>query len=301
MDFALQPQTTAGARFVALADQHAADFAIRADQHDREGSFPFENIEAMQRSGVMAACVPVESGGMGVESLHDAMLGINRLGRGDGSTAIAAAMHLFASWMLTRAWRAATVAGETPQAERAASVLRQIGTGQVVRCSPQSEPGTDMLHPLVEATKVEEGWHLNGRKIFGTLSPAASLLAISCRARDRRAASVGPSPPWRLGVRAWTSRITGTRLACGRPGATILCSRTALSRRRPSWRTARGGNGRSGFCQARWPSSGKAQPDQRGGRRRQLHRYFVISMNSSSGPRASRGSGPTVSSRQWSM
>jgi alkylation response protein AidB-like acyl-CoA dehydrogenase len=41
-----------------------------------------------------------------------------------------------------------------------------------------------MLHPLVEATKVEDGWHLNGRKIFGTLSPAASLLAIVCRVRD---------------------------------------------------------------------------------------------------------------------
>lgn len=197
MDFALQPQTTAGARFVALAEQHAADFATRADQHDREGSFPFENIEAMQRSGVMAACVPVELGGMGVESVHDAVTGISRLGRGDGSTAIAATMHLFSSWVLNRAWRAATAAGETPQAERAASVLRQIGAGQLVQCSPQSEPGTDMLHPLVEATKVEGGWHLNGRKIFGTLSPAATLVTIVCRVRDaqggfRRAAATVP-------------------------------------------------------------------------------------------------------------
>ena len=40
MDFALQPQTTAGAHFVALAEQHAADFTTRADQHDRDGSFP---------------------------------------------------------------------------------------------------------------------------------------------------------------------------------------------------------------------------------------------------------------------
>jgi alkylation response protein AidB-like acyl-CoA dehydrogenase len=184
MDFALQPHTTAGVRFIALAEQHAADFATRADQHDLEGSFPFENIAAMQRSGVMAACVPVEFGGLGVESMHDAILGINRLGRGDGSTAIATSMHLFSSWVLTRAWRAAMAAGETPQAEQAASVLRQIGVGQVVRCAPQSEPGTDMLHPLVEATKVEGGWHLNGRKIFGTLSPAASHMAIACRVRD---------------------------------------------------------------------------------------------------------------------
>jgi alkylation response protein AidB-like acyl-CoA dehydrogenase len=186
MDFALQPNTTSGGGFVALAERHAADFATRAEQHDREASFPFENIEAMQRSGVMAACVPLELGGLGVESLHDLIVGINRLGRGDGSTAIATTMHLLSSWTLTRGWRTATAAGETPQAERAEAVLRQVVTGQIVLCSPQSEPGTDMLHPLVEATKVEGGWHLNGLKIFGTMSPAASLLSIACRIPDPR-------------------------------------------------------------------------------------------------------------------
>ena len=197
MDFGLLPSTASGSRFVSLAEQHAVDFATRADQHDREGSFPFENIEAMQRSGVMAACVPAELGGMGVESLHDAVLGINRLGRGDGSTAIATAMHLLSTWNFSRAWRAATATGDAPQAERTASSLRQIAAGQLVQCSPQSEPGTDMLHPFVEATKVEGGWHLNGRKIFGTLSPAASHMTIICRVRDaeggfRRAAASVP-------------------------------------------------------------------------------------------------------------
>jgi alkylation response protein AidB-like acyl-CoA dehydrogenase len=132
----------------------------------------------------MAACVPTELGGMGVGSLHDAILGINRLGRGDGSTAIATAMHVLSTWVLTRGWRAATAAGDAPQMDRTASLLRQIAAGQLVQCSPQSEPGTDMLHPLVEATKVEGGWRLNGRKIFGTLSPAASLMIIICRVRD---------------------------------------------------------------------------------------------------------------------
>jgi alkylation response protein AidB-like acyl-CoA dehydrogenase len=197
MDCALQPNTTSGSRFVKLAEQHAADFALRAGQHDREGSFPFENIEDMRRSGVMGACVPIELGGLGVESLYDAMLGINRLGRGDGSTAIGTAMHLFSSWMLTRAWRSATAAGDMPPAERLASLLRQVAAGEIVQCSPQSEPGTDMLHPLVEATKVTDGWRLNGRKIFGTFSPPASLFAITCRVGDpqsgfRRATAMVP-------------------------------------------------------------------------------------------------------------
>ena len=63
MDFELKPLTASGRHLVALAERHAADFATRADQHDREGSFPSENIEAMQRSGMMAACVPAELGG----------------------------------------------------------------------------------------------------------------------------------------------------------------------------------------------------------------------------------------------
>ena len=34
MDFALRASTASGSRFVSLAEQHAADFATRADQHD---------------------------------------------------------------------------------------------------------------------------------------------------------------------------------------------------------------------------------------------------------------------------
>jgi len=78
MDFTLAPPTPAGGRFVTLAAQHAADCATRAAQHDREGRFPVEHIAALQRRGVMAACVPVAFGGLGVEALQDAILGISR-------------------------------------------------------------------------------------------------------------------------------------------------------------------------------------------------------------------------------
>jgi alkylation response protein AidB-like acyl-CoA dehydrogenase len=193
MDFELKPHTAAGRRFAALAAEHAADFATRADQHDREGSFPFENIEAMQRSGVMAACVPEEFGGLGVESLHDYVLGISRLGRGDGSTAIAANMHMTRPWRLTRLWKAAQTRGDVLQVERLSQFLRWIGTGQMVMCTPFSEAGTDLLHPLAEATKIDRGWLINGRKIFATMSPAAQFLDISCRVRD-------PQGGWR-----WTA------------------------------------------------------------------------------------------------
>lgn len=46
MDLEVMPLTEAGRRFVALAEEHARDFATRAERHDREGNFPVENIEA---------------------------------------------------------------------------------------------------------------------------------------------------------------------------------------------------------------------------------------------------------------
>ena len=184
MDFALQPLTESGKRFVALAEQHAADFTTRAAAHDRDGSFPFENIDAMQRSGVMAACVPEELGGLGVRSLHDYLLGMSRLGRGDGSTAIAANMHIFRPWRMTRLWEAAKAAGDLAHAAGLERRLRRIGAGQLLMCACVSEAGTDILHPQLAATKTDGGWLLNGQKIFATMSPAAQLLDISFRFRD---------------------------------------------------------------------------------------------------------------------
>ena len=40
-------------KFVTLAASHADDFKTRVSRHDRENSFPFENIEALKTSGYL--------------------------------------------------------------------------------------------------------------------------------------------------------------------------------------------------------------------------------------------------------
>ncbi len=184
MNFELKPVTEPGRRLVTLAEEHATDFATRADQHDRENSFPVENIEAMQKSGLMAATVPEELGGLGVESLHDLGLGIGRLARGDASTAIAVNMHLSAAWIATRMWKTAKAADDPRLIGPPEAILRQIGATQLVAAGANSEPGTDLRHPLTEATRAEGGWVVNGRKIFGTLSPVANLFFVTLRVPD---------------------------------------------------------------------------------------------------------------------
>ena len=184
MNIELKAVTEPGRRLVEIAEGHVADFATHTDEHDRESSFPFENMEALQKSGMMAACVPEEFGGLGVVSSHDAALGVGRLGRGDGSTAIAANMHIFAGWVITRAWKAAKGGSDTQIAAITEGLLQQIGAAQMIMCTVASEGGTDLRHPRTEATRVDGGWALNGRKIFGTLSPIAQLFFVPVRVAD---------------------------------------------------------------------------------------------------------------------
>ncbi|MCH8009611.1 MAG: acyl-CoA/acyl-ACP dehydrogenase, partial [Chloroflexi bacterium] len=176
MDLELQALTEPGRRLVALAEEHAADFATRAEQHDREGSFPKENFEAMRESGMLMASLPEEYGGMGVDSLHDLGVGIGRLARGDASTAIALNMHLAGVWNTVR-----TSQGENGQG--ATGLLQTIGERGWITAITSTEAGTDLQHPKTEATPAENGWLLNGRKIFGTISPIADVLFVTVRVK----------------------------------------------------------------------------------------------------------------------
>jgi alkylation response protein AidB-like acyl-CoA dehydrogenase len=179
MEFEIRPATEAGRRYVALCEEHAVDFATRADQHDRDGTFPFENLDALQKSGVLSAPLPVEYGGLGIESMQDLVAGLNRLARGDGSTAIAAQMHLAAAATVARGWHTAKATGDAEAIEAADGILQIFGG--IVVCLSITEAGTSAFFPLTEATPVEGGWRLNGRKIFGTLSPRADIFSVLCR------------------------------------------------------------------------------------------------------------------------
>ena len=168
-----------GARFVERAEGHIDAFRERAAAHDRDASFPLENFEELKQSGVIAAFVPEELGGLGLSSVSDWALGLERLGRADASTAIALNMHLGISRNIALGWRGAQDDGTR---QRNAGMLRAIAAGQLVICATATEPGTDFLRPLTTATRNEEGgFTISGRKIFVTLSPAANLMAMNTR------------------------------------------------------------------------------------------------------------------------
>lgn len=184
LSFELLPVTEPGRRFVAIAEEHAAEFAARAERHDREGSFPFENFDDLRQSGFLAGMVPEEFGGLGVESLYDMMVAMSRLGRGDASTSIATNMHVAGAAVIVRHLRRSLATGDERTAAMLQDLLHQIGAGRIVMCFPTTEPGTDLTSPMTEATPTDGGYVLNGRKIFGTIAPAAHLFFPSVRVPD---------------------------------------------------------------------------------------------------------------------
>jgi alkylation response protein AidB-like acyl-CoA dehydrogenase len=179
MPIELTARTDAGARLVAIAEQLAPQLAARAAEHDRDGTYPFEAIDALKAAGYFVAPIPVDLGGLGVSSAHDLVVASSRLARGDPSVAIGVNMHLVAVLNMERRRRDAAAGGAERRALAFASSLQQIARDGVVLAAAISERGQDLTRPGTRATRTESGWRIDGRKMFCTMSPAATDLYVA--------------------------------------------------------------------------------------------------------------------------
>jgi alkylation response protein AidB-like acyl-CoA dehydrogenase len=184
MPIQLTARTHPGARLVAIAEELSARLADRAAEHDRDGTYPFEAIDALKAAGYFAAPVPVDLGGLGVSSVHDLVVASSRLARGDASVAIGVNMHLVAVLNMERRRQVAAAAGAERRARGFAASLEQIARDGVVLAAAISEPGQDLVRPATTATRTGSGWRIDGRKIFCTMSPAATVLYVAVTYED---------------------------------------------------------------------------------------------------------------------
>jgi alkylation response protein AidB-like acyl-CoA dehydrogenase/uncharacterized OsmC-like protein len=184
MPIELTAYTDAGARLVAIAERLSDELAARAAEHDRDGSYPFEAIESLKAAGYFAAPVPLELGGLGVSSAHDLVVASSRLARGDASVAIGVNMHLVAVLSMERRRRVAVAAGAERRARAFAASLEEIAHDGVVLAAAISERGQDLTRPGTLATRTASGWRVDGRKMFCTMSPAATHLYVAVSYAD---------------------------------------------------------------------------------------------------------------------
>jgi alkylation response protein AidB-like acyl-CoA dehydrogenase len=184
MPIELTARTAPGARLVQIAEELAEQLEARAAEHDRDGSYPFEAIDALKAAGYFAAPVPAELGGLGVSSAHDLVVASSRLARGDASVAIGVNMHLVAALNMERRRQVALAAGQERRACGFASSLQQIARDGVVLAAAISEPAQDLTRPGTRATRTGSGWRIDGRKMFCTMSPAATHLYVAVSYAD---------------------------------------------------------------------------------------------------------------------
>lgn len=179
MSSELTAKTEPGRRLVELAEALADEIGGSAAAHDREGSFPHEGLAAVKQSGYLTAPIPTELGGLGVDSLHDLLVGSSRLARGDAALTIGINMHLVFVVNVARVWRQRRTAafGE---------LLEQAVREGTVFSSAVSEPRQDLTRPATTATRTATGWTISGRKIFSTMSPAADVLYTAVTYVDDR-------------------------------------------------------------------------------------------------------------------
>jgi alkylation response protein AidB-like acyl-CoA dehydrogenase len=184
MPIELKAHTDAGERLVATAERLAAELAGRAAEHDRDGSYPFEAIAALKDARYFAAPIAPELGGLGVSSAHDLVVAASRLARGDASVAIGVNMHLVAVLNMERRRQVAVAAGADRRARAFSTSLGQIAADGIVLAAAISEPGQDLTKPGTRATRTGSGWRIDGRKMFCTMSPAATDLYVAVSYAD---------------------------------------------------------------------------------------------------------------------
>src|SRR5947207_11425697 len=85
---------------IALARRLARErFAPRADHHDRDASFPFDDYADLRAEGHLGVCVPERYGGLGAD-YETYCLVAEQLAQGNASTALTFNMHCLVMLMM---------------------------------------------------------------------------------------------------------------------------------------------------------------------------------------------------------
>ncbi|MDX2005372.1 MAG: acyl-CoA dehydrogenase family protein [Meiothermus sp.] len=172
-----------------LAQSLAGEFGRRADEADRIGRLPPEDIAALKKSGYLCLSIPTEYGGQGL-SMRECVEAHLELSQGSGSTAMVAGMqlHIFGQARETGAW---------PE-EKTAMMCRQAVQGGLFNALA-SEPqlGSPSRGGLPATTAVPtadgSGWRVNGHKTWCTGGRHLTHLLVSVRIEEEPATVLVPN------------------------------------------------------------------------------------------------------------
>ncbi|MFG2916796.1 acyl-CoA dehydrogenase family protein [Kitasatospora sp. NPDC048298] len=150
--------------------------AARAEEHDRDATFPYQGIEAVHEAGLLTLTVSARYGGPG-GTLADTVRVLSQLGRGDASVAVVTAFTL-----LRHAEQARRADWPTAGYRR---LLAESRRGPVLVNTLRAEPGTGVGElPATVARRDGDDWLLTGRKTYCAGAEALAWMAVTARTDD---------------------------------------------------------------------------------------------------------------------
>ncbi len=157
------------ARF--LPDDLLARIRERAAVHDRDNTFPHDDLDDLRAAGYLGILVPTAQGGAGL-SLAEASLLQQRLAGAAPATALAVNMHLV--------WTGVAKVLRDRGIDDLAFVEQRAGAGEVFAFGI-SEAGNDLVlfgSDTVAEPDGDGGYTFTGTKIFTSLSPVWTHLGV---------------------------------------------------------------------------------------------------------------------------
>lgn len=144
----------------------------QAETWDRDETFPAEVYQQMGELGLFAISIPEQHGGMGMDALAYAVV-MEELSAGYASVADQCGLVELLSTLLSQH-------GSDAQRERWMSPLV---TAQLkgAYCITEANAGSDVSGIKTTATKEDEGWRLNGAKLWIHNAPVADVAFVLAR------------------------------------------------------------------------------------------------------------------------
>ena len=192
-------------------------FASRAERHDREASFPFDDYADLREAGFLGLCIPTRYGGLGAD-YETYCLVAEQLAQGAASTALTFNIHCLTMLLM------GVLADDLPVAPSArerheklrAEKFREVIEAGAFYGQPHSEPveqgQTDQKLSMggrrfgTTARKVDGGYVVSGRKFFVSLAGCAPYFA---------------TPAIRLGDEPWIERTLYLQIPKDAPGVSF--------------------------------------------------------------------------------
>src|SRR5947209_11860572 len=151
----------------------------RARENDRNQHFDLDLVEKIAAQGYLGAIVPREYGGAGLDYLTYGLI-VEEIGRGDSAmrTVVSVQTSLVCSGILR--W------GTEEQKQH---YLPKLCSGEWLGCFALTEPdtGSDAANQKTRAKKTDNGWVINGSKMFISMANHARVALVFAQTDPEKA------------------------------------------------------------------------------------------------------------------